>query len=86
MKIIVFAVLILLGMTLILSQNANAQLEPNKAFSLTGNGFTISTDSVLDSNIDLLFTTNQIKNNVNFGLQSGLIVIDQTKEKNSQLV
>jgi plastocyanin len=78
MKIIVFTALALLGMTVLLSQDANAQLEPNKAFALTGNGFTISTDSVLDSNIDLLFTTNKIKNNINFDLQNGLIVIDQT--------
>lgn len=86
MRIATVTGLILLALVFSISQNAEAQLEPNQAFSLSGTGFTLSQNSALDSNMDLLFTINQVTgNNANFALQNGQIVIDQTELNISNL-
>lgn len=74
MKCFVLATFALLGVFL-LFQNASAQLGSNEAFSMIGNGFAVSQDSVLETNLDLLFTTPQIRNKIDLSLQSGVIVI-----------
>jgi plastocyanin len=76
MKYVIFVVLVLLGLTFILTQDASAQVAGNKAYSLTGNGFGVHTDSVSTAGIDLLFTTTKIQNKIGFLLQSGTIVVD----------
>lgn len=75
MKYIVLLAIALVGITFIISQDASAQLAANKAFSLTGNGFTISGNSIEDASIDLLFVTTKTKTNVDFGFQSGTLVV-----------
>ncbi|RJQ27935.1 hypothetical protein C4565_04440 [Candidatus Parcubacteria bacterium] len=75
MRYVAFAALALVGITLIISQDASAQLAGNKAFSLVGNGFAVSESDISDTSIDLLFTTNQMKNTIDFGLQTGVIVV-----------
>lgn len=73
MKYFALTALALSGVFLILSQSANAQLGGNEAVSLTGNGFALSQNSISETNIDLLFTTPQIQNRVDFSLQSGVL-------------
>lgn len=86
MKIVAVTGLVLLAVVFFMSQNAEAQLEPNQAFSLSGTGFTLSQNSALDSNMDLFFTINQVTGkNTNFALQNGQIVIDQTELSISNL-
>ncbi len=75
MRYVAFAALALLGVTLIIAQDASAQLVQNKAFSLVGNGFAVSKDSISETSIDLLFITNQVKNTIGFDLQTGIIVV-----------
>jgi plastocyanin len=75
MKYVAFAALALIGVTLIISQEASAQLAGNNAFSLVGNGFAISKDDISDTSIDLLFITNQMKNTIDFSLQTGVLVV-----------
>lgn len=79
MRYITLVTIVFASLVLIMSPDASAQLTGNKAISLTGNGYTISQDVTSDTTIDLLFIINQIKNNINFGLQSGLIVIGNTE-------
>jgi plastocyanin len=76
MKYLTFAVLMLVSVVLIASQNANAQIAGNEAFSLVGSGFAVSQDSISTSGVDLLFTTAQTKNKIDFTLQSGTIILD----------
>jgi plastocyanin len=75
MKYVAFAALALIGITLVISQDASAQLSGNKAFSLVGNGFAISENDISDTSVDLLFITNQMKNTIDFNLQTGVIVV-----------
>ena len=77
MNLTALAVLGFLGIVSLLSQSAAAELEPNQAFSLTGTGFTLSQNSAIDSNIDMLFTITQVSGKTNFSLQQGTIVIDK---------
>lgn len=70
------ATLVFLGVIFTLSQNASAQVVGNKAFSLVGDGFAASQDSISATSIDLLFTTMQAKNKIDVNLQSGAIIID----------
>ncbi|MGQ0772623.1 MAG: cupredoxin domain-containing protein [Nitrososphaerota archaeon] len=58
-----------------MSQDASAQLAANKAFSLTGSGFAVSKDSIEDASIDLLFVPTKTKTNIDFGFQSGTLLI-----------
>lgn len=73
MKYSVLAALAVSGVFLIFTQSANAQLGGNEAVSLTGNGFAVSQNSISETNIDLLFTTPQIQNRIDFSLQSGVL-------------
>lgn len=75
MKYVAFVALALIGITLTMSQDASAQLAGNKAFSLVGNGFAISENDISDTNVELLFTTNQMKNTIDFGLQTGVLAV-----------
>lgn len=75
MKYVAFVALALIGITLTISQDASAQLAGNKAFSLVGNGFAISENDISDTNVELLFTTNQMKNTIDFGLQTGVLAV-----------
>lgn len=75
MKYVAFAALALIGVTLIVSQDASAQIAGNKAFSLIGNGFAVSEDDISDTSVDLLFITNQMKNTIDFSLQTGVLVV-----------
>lgn len=75
MKYVAFAALALIGVTLTMSQDASAQLAGNKAFSLVGNGFAISENDISDTSVELLFTTNQMKNTIDFGLQTGVLAV-----------
>jgi plastocyanin len=74
-KYVIFAALAILGLTLILSQNASAEIGGNKGFALVGNGFALSENSIAEASVDLLFTTNQMKNKIDFGLQNGMITL-----------
>ncbi len=69
--------LILLGILIgISAQNANAQLGVDKAFTLGGNGYAVSDDSILPASVDLQFTITQRGTTTEFTLQNGLIVIN----------
>lgn len=75
MKHVAFLAIALVGITFIISQDASAQLAANKAFSLTGSGFAVSKDSIENTNIDLLFVTTKTKSNIDFGFQSGTLIV-----------
>lgn len=75
MKHVAFLAIALIGITFIISQDASAQLAANKAFSLTGSGFAVSKDSIEDTSIDLLFITTKTKTNIDFGFQSGTLMV-----------
>lgn len=75
MKHIALLAIALIGITFIISQDASAQLAANKAFSLTGSGFAVSKDSIEDASIDLLFVTTKTKTNIDFGFQSGTLIV-----------
>jgi len=77
MRYVIFAILALLGITLIMTQDASAQLSENKAFSLVGNGFAASKNSITETSVDLLFITNKVKNTINFDLQTGIIAVGE---------
>ncbi|MFN3654376.1 MAG: hypothetical protein ACK4TO_03510 [Candidatus Nitrosotenuis sp.] len=85
MKYVVFLAAILLGAGWLLFEDANAQLATNKAFSLTGSGFATTKTQISDTNIDLLFLTTKTKTTSGFGLQSGMIVIDDVELNLSDL-
>jgi plastocyanin len=55
--------------------NAEAQLTGNKAFTLSGNGFTVSNTMISNSNIEITFSTTQTKSE--FALQNGVITLGQ---------
>jgi plastocyanin len=76
MRYIVFTTLAFIAVFFLISQDANAQVTGNKAFSLTGNGFATSSNSISETRVDLLFTTNQVKDNISFVLQNGLVTIN----------
>ncbi len=75
MRYVAFAALALVGIILIISQDASAQITGNKAFSLVGNGFAVSENDISDTSVDLLFITNQMKNTIDFSLQTGVLVV-----------
>ncbi|MEM2785972.1 MAG: hypothetical protein QW652_04835, partial [Candidatus Nitrosotenuis sp.] len=79
MKYVLFLAAILLGAGWLLSEDANAQLATNKAFSLSGSGFATTKTQISDTNIDLLFLTTKTKTTAGFDLQSGMIVIDDVE-------
>lgn len=69
--------LVLLGILIgISAQNANAQLGVNKAFTLEGNGYAISGNSVLPTTVDLQFTISQKGATTEFTLQNGVVDIN----------
>lgn len=69
--------LVLFGILIgISTQNANAQLGVNKAFTLEGNGYAVSGDSILPTSVDLQFTITQKGTTTEFILQNGLIDIN----------
>jgi plastocyanin len=70
--------LVFLGVVFVLSQDASAQVAGNKAFSLVGDGFAASEDSISSTSIDLLFTTVQAKSKIDINLQSGAIILDDS--------
>ena len=57
--------------------NAESQIAGNKAFTISANGFAVSNTSISDSNAELTFSITQTKTKTDFGLQSGVIMIDQ---------
>ncbi len=79
MKYVAFLAIVLLGVTWVLFGDASAQLDTNKAFSLTGSGFATTKTEISDANIDLLFLTTKVRNTAGFDLQSGTIIIDDTE-------
>lgn len=85
MKYVVFLAAILLGAGWLLSEDANAQLATNKAFSLSGSGFATTKTQISDASIDLLFLTTKTKTTPSFDLQSGMIVIDDVELSLSDL-
>jgi plastocyanin len=67
---------ILAGFLIIMTQqDASAQLAANKGYSLTGTGFAVSQDSIADSTMELMFTTNS-KKAVVTPLSTASVVID----------
>lgn len=66
----------LTGVIIFVSQDASGQLEANKAFSLTGNGYVTSNDVISDTNIELSFLTTKTKNMGGFNFQNGVITIE----------
>ncbi|MGI0004571.1 MAG: cupredoxin domain-containing protein [Candidatus Nitrosotenuis sp.] len=76
MRYTVLLALFLIGAIPLIAQDASAQIAGNKAFSLTGNGFATSNDSIMDTNIDLAFITTKTKNVVGFDFQSGVITLN----------
>ena len=78
MKRAYLASLILLGVIIgITSQYASAQLAENEAFTLEGNGYAISTNSVLPTTVDLQIIITKKSTTTEFSLQSGLISINE---------
>ncbi len=71
------ASLVLLGILVGMStQNANAQLGVNKAFTLEGNGYAASDDSIAPASVDLQFTITQKGTTTVFALQNGVVDIN----------
>jgi plastocyanin len=68
--------ILLAGAILFISQEASAQIAANKAYSLVGNGFATSNDSIMDTSVDLAFTTSKTKNIINFDFQTGVITLN----------
>jgi len=74
-RLVYVAGLVLISIIISISaQNANAQLGVNKAFTLEGNGYAISS-SVLPTTLDLQFTVIQKGTTTEFTLQNGLVDI-----------
>ncbi|NDF24451.1 MAG: hypothetical protein EB149_00435 [Thaumarchaeota archaeon] len=70
--IAILAIVLSLAFTISLN-TASAELTGNKAYTLSGNGFAVSSTTISDSNAEIIFSTPQSK----FSLQSGVITIDQ---------
>lgn len=67
---------ILVGFLIIMTQqDASAQLAASKGYSLTGTGLAISQDSIADSTMDLMFTTNA-RSAIVTPLSTATIVVD----------
>ncbi len=81
MRYVALLAVAVLGAFVFVSQDANAQLAGNKAFSVTGAGFATSSSSISDTSIDLSFVTTKTKNTIGFDFQSGIIIISN-KELN----
>jgi len=70
--IAILAIVLSLAFTISLN-TASAELAGNKAYTLSGNGFAVSSTTISDSSTEITFSTAQSK----FSLQSGVITIDQ---------
>lgn len=57
--------------------SADAQVVPNKAFTLSGSGFTVSSTAISDSSAEITFSITQTKTKTDFTLQNGVIMVDQ---------
>ncbi|MGQ0606441.1 MAG: cupredoxin domain-containing protein [Candidatus Nitrosotenuis sp.] len=69
---------ILLGVVFVISMdNAEAQIAENNAFTLSGNGFAVSSSKISDSSVEITFSITQTKTKTSFALQDGVIMIDQ---------
>jgi len=79
MRYAAFLAVAILGTCVFVSQDASAQLVGNKAFSITGAGFATSSNSILDTNIDLSFITTKTKNTIGFDFQNGIITINSNE-------
>lgn len=70
---------VLLGVVFVLTiHNAEAQVAGNKAFTLSGNGFAVSSTMISDTTAEITFATSQTKTKADFTLQDGVIMVDQT--------
>jgi len=70
--IVILAIVLSLAFTISLN-TASAELSGNKAYTLSGNGFAVSSTAISDSSAEITFSTTQSK----FSLQSGVITVDQ---------
>ncbi|MFM8658979.1 MAG: hypothetical protein ACKOCQ_03485 [Candidatus Nitrosotenuis sp.] len=70
--IAILAIVLSLAFTISLN-TASAELSGNKAYTLSGNGFAVSSTAISDSSAEITFSTTQSK----FSLQSGVITVDQ---------
>lgn len=70
---------VLLGIVFVLTiHDAEAQVAGNKAFTLSGNGFAVSSTMISDTTAEITFATSQTKTKADFTLQDGVIMVDQT--------
>lgn len=70
---------VLLGVVFVLTiHDAEAQVAGNKAFTLSGNGFAVSSTMISDTTAEITFATSQTKTKADFTLQDGVIMVDQT--------
>lgn len=77
MKYLAFLV-VLLGVVFALTiHDAEAQIAGNKAFTFSGSGFAVSSESISDSIAEITFSVTQTKTKSEFTLQSGIITVDQ---------
>lgn len=76
MKYAYLAASVLVGFLIIITQqDASAQLAANRGYSLTGTGLAISQDSIADSTMELMFTTNS-RSAIVTPLSTATIVVD----------
>ena len=69
---------VLLGIVFTTSFNdVDAQVAGNKAFTLSGNGFAVSSTGISDSSAEITFSITQTKTKADFTLQNGVIMVDQ---------
>lgn len=70
---------VLLGVVFALTiHDAEAQVAGNKAFTLSGNGFAVSSTMISDTTAEITFATSQTKTKADFTLQDGVIMVDHT--------
>lgn len=76
MKSLLVVALILSGAALVLQQDASAQVSSNRAYSLTGDGFSVSDRMISDTVIELIFTTGERRPSLDLTLSSSILAVD----------
>lgn len=77
MKYLAFLVILLGVVFAITTHDAEAQIVGNKALTLSGNGFAVSSNTISDSTAEITFSISQTKSKTSFALQDGVIMVDQ---------
>ncbi|MEM4391516.1 MAG: hypothetical protein QXG67_01870 [Candidatus Nitrosotenuis sp.] len=78
MKVLLAVIALFALLTVVSQQNAAAQLDGNRAYSLMGDGFSISDRTVSDSTVELIFTTGPKKPTLDLDLSSSILSVDGT--------